>query len=269
MKYKNIGVIGILAVMCLVLTGGAFAATSFITPTANSAVSGSYLVNVTETGGDNIVNVSFYYKLGSGDWVFIDSIGNGSAQQTNFNITWTTTGITDQGSVTVNGSAFTDNIGTLSDSVTVAGIDIDNTNPGTTYGSGTPGTNTEQENNSLTFDTGTDASYVNCTLTLSPSLPTQTSGNTSHFVTSSGSICIMEIGDIPDGSYSYYWTATDGLSSSTFSTRYVTIDNTDVNYVPPAEEVTAAGTGKKGPSGFGVVLVVLAIVGAIYWISKD
>lgn len=262
MKGKQIGIL--MAVMCVLLVGGAMAATTWYTPLANQAVTGAtQFLNVSETTSDAVTNVTWYYKIGSGAWVLIGQTTNDTDGDVEFNITWSTTSITDQGSITLNATAWTGG-GTLDvifDSTVITGIDIDNTNPTSTFGSVTLSSGTNTENTSITIDTATDASIVNCTLTSSPSF----NGNstTSIFVAASGSKCIWQIDDIVDNSFGYYFTNVDGLNTSTSATRYVTIDTNEAKYIAPTEEVTTTGAPKKTNN-----LVYLIVIIAGIWIAS-
>ena len=265
MKLEKLGLLMTFVLVAIAMVYGAAAATTSVTPTANGQVTGSsYLLAITETDTDNVTNVTWDYQLGSGSWVHIGSVTNDTAQDGQFNLTWDTTTITDQGTVTLNISAFTglDYVTSILDSTTVSGLDIDNTNPTTTYGTDTPSDKFTWENSSITITTATDASLVNCTLTSSPSFTSNST--TTYLAEASGSRCAYQIDNIIENTYSYYWTTRDNLNSSTASTRYVSIEDIRGGQYVPLEEVVTDEKAKKTDTKtiviFGIVVVLIGLI---------
>ena len=248
-----------IVVILLLMMTMTLAATTWIQPTAGGAVSTTtQILNVTETGGDDITNVTFSYSTNAGStWTFIANVENASFQDTDFNITWSTTGIKDQPDFQLNATAFTDAAGgTFADSVAVKLINIDNTNPTSTYASPTPADGATVENISLTLKTASDTSLVNCTFNyLSP-----IGSTTSSEVTASGNTCTVLLTNVPDGAYQYDFTSTDGLNFSFATNRTVIIDSTEGSIVP--QIVAAEAITKKEKT---TIIVIAAIILLLLW----
>ena len=270
---RQIGILRLLAVMTLVLLTGVSAATTVGSPTSNSAVSGStQFLNISETGTDVVVNVTWEYKVSGGSWTWIADIVNDTAEDADFNTTWDSTSVTDQGGIQINISAYTTTTGgatfVIFDSLLLTGIDIDNTNPTSSYGSATPSDKTTSENTTLVVVTASDASVVNGTLTLSPGY-NQTSGN-SYFSAVSGNVLTWYLYGLPDSTFSYSFTTVDGLDTSTSATRYITIDTSRARFVE--DEVTPAEEGipeaKKDFGGIFIIMAIVVIVGYLWNKSK-
>lgn len=268
MKGKQIGIL--MAVMCLLLTGGAFALTAPVwqTPVAGGTVTGSaQLLNVTAATADETVNLTVDYKTSGGSWTFVGSSLNDTAGDIDLNVTWDTTSVTDQ-VITLNASTYLSEDGGATFTIigsAVINVDVQNTVPTSTFGSATLSSGTNTDNTSITIDTATDASIVNCTLTSSPSFTSN--ATTSWFVAASGSKCIWQIDNIVDNSFGYYFTTVDGLDTSTSATRYVTIDTNNARYVAPEEGVAGEPT-KTSSNGFLWILAIAVVGGYIWFKSK-
>jgi hypothetical protein len=233
----------------------AMAATTWIEPTAGTGASTTtQVLNVTETNTDEITNVTYSYSTGDfSSWTYITNVENASFQDTDFNATWDTTGITDQ-DIQLNATSYTGAEGTtFAESVAIQ-LDIDNSVPTSTWGSASPTDGSDSENSSITLQTASDASLVNCTFTYKTPIANTRSTN----VNVASSLCTTQINNIPDGSYTFDFTSTDGLNFSYAANRTVNING---EVTGPTTIVTEQQKQKQKQSGTLIVgiLALLAI----------
>jgi len=196
------------------------------------SATGTIVVNATlDTNAVNLTNATFYYRIDNGGtataWTTIGSqIVNVTADQTEWNTTFDTTGIVDTINMTFN-VTITDNEGRNITSDNNINISIDNGNPTATLASTSLAAATQLYLDNvftLALDADSDIGIESCTAYF---------GTTSGTVTASAEACSIATYTpgsfgLSGGDYTYYITATDDNGDATnSSSRTIQIFNTN------------------------------------------
>ena len=196
------------------------------------SATGTIVVNATlDTNAVNLTNATFYYRIDNGGtataWTTIGSqIVNVTADQTEWNTTFDTTGIVDTINMTFN-VTITDNEGRNITSDNNINISIDNGNPTATLASTSLAAATQLYLDTvftLALDADSDIGIESCTAYF---------GTTSGTVTASAEACSIATYTpgsfgLSGGDYTYYITATDDNGDATnSSSRTIQIFNTN------------------------------------------
>lgn len=250
-------------------------------PASSSTVRGITTFNTTVTGLDvtngNLVNLTYYVKSASVNdtgWVKIGS--NNSLNMTNQTVGNQTitkidlTGrIEDANDYIFNVTILNDTASGFLDDVTNTGITVDQSAPSTPTIL-TPTDDSTDEDGTFVFNVSVaGANTTGCTLYFDGVGP----GDSSYAMTHLGSACYYSATRIPEQTYNWYVTATDGTNTSTSSTWNIQVDYgvstgrkalaTDPSVATGTPLTIGLGRDVAGIPVWVIVIVVAGIVVAV------
>jgi len=260
MKKKYVYVIGILSLFIALIIPNVIApplpetGPRWFTPNGSQGMAGTFNITFNSSINAGYWNATFYLinrSVGTGSSGYALLLGNYTNKSTSallWTIQFTSTNYVD-GNYTLN---VTLHNATDQYTKSITTVFIDNGIPGTTYGTGSPSNNNIDNNATQRFSTAIDLSRQNCRFVFG--------SNNDTLVTPSSGVCAITIYDIPKGTYEYYWTSTDGLNTSTFSTRTMSVqDSTGGSGAVIYNQTLAQQQQTKG------LLVIVGII-ALFWI---
>lgn len=271
-KMKNNKVLSLLLgltfLLSLSLVCAATGTVSFDLPATGSTVSGTVVLNVTNssTGFDEMNNCTFTLasSLTANTSVTIGSFDNDTLF--NVNTTFDTTTVEDA----------TDYVFTAScknssndDASSTTSVTIDNTIPQTPSAL-SPATGTIDADGSITFSgTVTGVNTTICTLNFDG----VNYGGDDQSMTHTGNTCSLTLSNVPDQTYKWYITASDGTNTTDSSTLTVTSDvktsSGKAALLAQQAGVTSQGghvlsiASLQGNAGWIAIIVIIVIVGFV------
>lgn len=186
-------------------------------PTDGSSNSGTFVLNVTNSSFDEMNNCTFTIASSStaNTSVSIGTFANDTLD--NVNATFDSTTIEDSDDYLLTASCRNSSNDQATDTATIT---IDNTAPATPT-SLSPATATIDTDGSVVFSgTVVGANTTGCTLVFSGLNP----GSTSYAMTHTGNTCTYTHSSVPEQTYSWYITASDGTNSSSASAITLQVD---------------------------------------------
>lgn len=259
---KNKILVGLLLSLTLVLAVSMVTAVTIDTPATSSVLAGTVGVNVTNATITEMLNCTVYASSPStanSTAVAIATGTNASASTSWINMSADTTAIEDSNDYTIYVTCWNATESATSSSLT--SMTIDNTVP-TAPSSLSP--STTQTSSSVTFSaTVVGSATTGCTLAFSGVLPGSVS---SQAMTHTGNTCTTTLSAVPDQTYTYTITASDGTNSTASSSQQVSVDTApSSNYVPPEELVVKGG---DGDSPLPTILLILGCVIVAWFMLK-
>ncbi len=258
--------IGLLLVLTISLIG-CVSATSVVleSPTDSESVTGLFILNASiDSNSSNYQNCSWYVKsaglTANTSWITIgDQVAN--TTQGFWGTTYNTTNNIEDGSDYIFNVSCTNATNTLSD--VSSNVVVDNTVP-VAPTSLSPTSESVDDDGSVTFSGTVDGNETTaCTL----NFPNKNPGSSSYSMTHTGDTCTYTISSLPEETYDYYLTASDGTNTSDSSTlRFGVSIDTPSNYLFTGEENFNVGGYSFGWTQIVIVLVVLVTI--IYLVKK-
>jgi hypothetical protein len=211
-----------LLVMCLSLTmvSAATGTVSLDLPAASATVTGTFVLNVTNSTFDEMVNCTFTIASTStaNTSVTIGTFSNDTLD--NVNATFDSTTIEDSNDYTVTASCRNSTNDQATDTST--SVTVDNTIP-QTPSSLSPSDESEDTDGSVTFSgTVTGVNTTGCTLYFTGKNP----GSSSYTMTHSANTCTYTHSSVPEEAYDWYIRASDGTNTTDSSTYNIRVDTT-------------------------------------------
>lgn len=214
-KINLVLVLAILSVLSIVSVN----AVTLISPANSATVSGTYILNATNTSLPYMVNCTFYAKsslTANSSWTSLGTFTNLTDNPLRINGTFASTGLED-----ANNYFFNATCRNISNSVSSAAstetIIVDNTVP-TAPSSLTPTSDTD---GTVSFSaTVTGRETTSCVLYFSGTNP----GNPSYTMTHSGATCTYDSLSMPEQSYQYYVRASDETNTTNSATTTLNVD---------------------------------------------
>lgn len=243
--------ISFLLVMALsiMVVSAATGTVSLDLPTDASSVTGTFVLNVTNSTFDEMVNCSFTIasSLTANTSVTIGTLDNDTLD--NVNTTFDSTSIEDSDDYTITAACRNSSNDQASDTATIT---VDNTIPGTPTGMSPADANVDTDG-SVTFSvTVIGVNTTSCTLNFTGINP----GNPGYTMTHSGNTCTKTITSIPENTYNWQTYASDETNISAGSTE--TTQHVDIT--------TSAGKAaqliqQKGVTSKGGALLSIPLIG--------
>lgn len=200
MVEKNKVLMGLSLLLLLPLLNAANTVT-LVTPAQDATVSGAtYLLNATmDTDTSNSTNMSFYYRVTTAStWTLIGFQANTSMQDTQFNISWDSTGIVDDNGLVFSANA-TNGSAILVSSDTSTGVKIDNGAPTASLANNMIHNNYKigsGDNFVIAIDADNSRGVDNCTVYF---VDTQTAAVTTQTISASSNACSTTYTDTTAG----------------------------------------------------------------------
>ena len=217
----------ILLLFSLMLIGfinqaSAFTATLNTPAALEDSVRGTYVLNATISDADvSVLNCTFYALSSStanSTYVVLNAtVTNTSTNQTEFTTNWESTAVEDASDYSFKVMCYN---ATNTSTGTNGGIEIDNGVP-TAPSTPTPTDKSTDTDGSVAFSVAvTGSETTGCTLYFSGQNP----GSASYAMTHSGDTCTLSSFSIPEQTYYWYVTATDGTNTTNSGTYRVGVD---------------------------------------------
>jgi len=220
---KKINLAILVAVILVTVLPFVSAGCSVQSPASSSTIGGSgVLLNVTTTGSEGFLNCTFYAKSSStanSSYSEIATFSNETGSTPNINGTFNSSIFEDSNDYVFNATC-TNSSNNLIQCTTTTSVTIDNTVP-TAPASCTPASDSTDSDGSVDFScTVTGSKTTSCTLYFVSGNP----GESSYSMTHSGNSCTKTITSMPEQSYTWYVTASDGTNSTSGSSSRINID---------------------------------------------
>lgn len=246
---------------------------SIISPANSGTVSGTYILNATNTTLPNMVNCTFYAfspSTANSSWTSLGTFTNATANPLNINGTFASAGLEDSNDYTFNATC-RNLSNSLTSSVTTATVIVSNSVPDAPS-SISPSTNTviSTPRSVSISSTVTDAKTTGCTYTINRYNSASDSNSASGTATYSGSNCSFTFSGIQDssdnGEYYIVFTASDGVSTTSNSPSIISVQipgsggggNNQIIYDSQGRIVNAVEPVQSN-NGYWIIGVVVAI----------
>jgi len=213
----------LLLFLALVYQASAFTVVLNTPATSETSVSGeNYLLNATISDSDvSVLNCSFYAMSAStanSTYGLLNAtVTNSTSNQTEFTTTFNTSLLEDSNDYSFKVTCYNS---TDSGTDINTGVEIDNTAP-TAPSSPTPADESRDTDGSVSFSvTVTGSQTTGCTLHFSGTNP----GSSTYAMTHSGNTCTKSAFTLPEGTYYWYVSATDGTNTTNSETYRIGVD---------------------------------------------
>lgn len=222
-----------------------------ISPANGGTVSGTYILNATNSSLPNLVNCTFYAKsslTANSSWTSLGTATNESANALKVNRTFASTILEDANNYFFNATCYNSSSSSTSVATTET-IIVDNTIP-QTPSSLSPSANSVDTDGSISFSgTVTGVNTTSCTLYFSNTNP----GSTSYAMTHTGNTCTYSLTAVPDQSYDYYIRASDETNTSDSSTiRFNVNEKSSSDYMFQNKEIVSKTSQSQTSKTFSI-----------------
>lgn len=271
---KKLLISAILSVVFLIVAINCVSATLTVTPATSGILSGtSAVLNASSSYITEMLNCSWYASSTStanSTAVLIRNITNSSISQTYLNTTFNSNLLEDSNDYVVYAICYNGTY-TNETSASSTGVVIDNTIP-QTPSSLSPSASSTDDDGAVTFSgTVTGVNTTGCTLYFSGKNP----GASSYTMTHSSNTCTYSFTSMPEETYDYYITASDGTNTTdSATTRFDISIDTPANYLFVEEKKSIAqeqtfsiselgdvGNGVKiGVFIFAILIIVVIVI---------
>lgn len=247
--------------------GFASATLTTISPASSSTISGeTALLNASSNVLSNMLNCTWYaisVSTANNSFVAVKTQLNASGEVTSINSTFNSNILEDSNDYQFYSQCF--NATANETSATNTGITIDNTIPQTPTGL-SPVEGTLIKVREITFSsTVTGANTTGCTLNFVEVNP----GSTSYTMTHSGNTCSHTLTNVPDQTFKYYITASDGTNSTNSAETSFNVKTSSGGFIPP--EVITPSEFVEDLKGFHpiyAVLIIFVVLGILYFVVR-
>lgn len=242
-------------------------AVTLINPANSATISGTAILNATNSSLPDMVNCTFYAKSAStanSSWTSLGTFTNSTANPLNINGTFVSTVLEDSTDYTFNATC-RNSSNSLSSASGTATVKIDNTIPQAPT-SVSPTADAVDTDGSIDFSgTVVGRNTTGCTLYFSGKNP----GSSSYAMTHSGDSCTVTVSSMPEESYTYYINASDGTNSTNSSSVTSRVDiqtsagkrallEADRNI--RTQQQAALSITQQGEGLFGIPIALIVII---------
>lgn len=249
-----------------------FVSATLVNPANSATISGTAILNATNSSLPDMVNCTFYAKsalTANSSWTSLGTFTNATANPLNINGTFASTGLEDNNLYMFNATC-RNSSNSLTSSVGTATVTIDNTIPQAPSSLSPADKTSKTIAGTQTFtSTVTDANTTSCTYIIRRNKAVSGADYITGTATYSASTCSFTKAfstSADNGLWSYTITASDGTNStaSADTDLNVQLPGAGGGYLPGTPSGQVGETNKQG--FLVIVLVVVVLLGIILWL---